>query len=266
MPPTQLDRRDAPATRSGGAADPQRGGPGGLLEFPAQLVRAQLRLLRLPLHVVQNLTNTVMRRDTNVDRDQKATSTRPKAPAAARPGARTDNRNPDEQEARRGLKDSVAGKAKEVVGAVLGKDRLLAEGQLQQEEAADRREAAARKALAEQERKQANAEAARRRERLTEERAEVARDTARTTGAIERERAEAKRTVDQVTDRRKASATAQARTKAARVEQEEVAAERARAGRLTEAAREEQAAQEAKAEARRLEEVRKEIRESDSQS
>ena len=261
MPPTQVDRRDAP-TRSDAATDPHRG-PGGLLELPAQLFRAQLRLLRLPLNVVQNLTNSVTRRDTTVERDQRAPSVQPK-PAAARPGVRTDNRNPEEQEARRGLKDSITGKAKEVAGAVLGKDRLLAEGQLQQEEAADRREAAARKALAEQERKKANAEAARKRERLSEERAEVARDAARTTGAIERDRADAKRTVDQVTDRRKANATTQARVKEAQVEQQEVAAERDRAGRLTEAAREERAAQEAKAEARRLEEVRKEIRQSES--
>ena len=42
-------------------------------------------------------------------------------------------------EAREGLFDSVAGKAKEVAGAVSGKDDLVEEGQLQQAEAQRRK-------------------------------------------------------------------------------------------------------------------------------
>jgi uncharacterized protein YjbJ (UPF0337 family) len=51
-------------------------------------------------------------------------------------------------EAREGLFDTVTGKAKEVVGAVAGKDDLVEEGQLQQEEARHRREAVAQEAIA----------------------------------------------------------------------------------------------------------------------
>ena len=46
---------------------------------------------------------------------------------------------------RKGLLASVTGKAKEVAGAVLGNDSLAAEGQLQQAEAVDRKEASADK-------------------------------------------------------------------------------------------------------------------------
>src|SRR3954451_21967397 len=51
-------------------------------------------------------------------------------------------------EAREGLFDSIAGKAKEVAGAVSGKDDLVEEGQLQQAEATNRRGAVAEDAVA----------------------------------------------------------------------------------------------------------------------
>lgn len=51
-------------------------------------------------------------------------------------------------EARRGLVDAVAGKAKEVAGALTGKDDLTQEGQLQQADAQTRREANSRDAIA----------------------------------------------------------------------------------------------------------------------
>src|SRR5881628_792852 len=44
-------------------------------------------------------------------------------------------------EARKGLIDSVKGRAKEVAGAVLGNDSLTAEGQLEQTQARERKEA-----------------------------------------------------------------------------------------------------------------------------
>lgn len=54
-------------------------------------------------------------------------------------------------EARKGLIDSVKGKAKEIVGAVTGNDSLTAEGQLEQAEARARREANTIEAVADAE-------------------------------------------------------------------------------------------------------------------
>ena len=47
-------------------------------------------------------------------------------------GARCGMSNEKAAQAREGLVDSLAGKAKEVAGAVSGKDHLVEEGQLQQ--------------------------------------------------------------------------------------------------------------------------------------
>ena len=47
----------------------------------------------------------------------------------------TDSSNDKAAEARAGLLGSIAGKAKEVAGAMTGKDDLVEEGQLQQAEA-----------------------------------------------------------------------------------------------------------------------------------
>jgi uncharacterized protein YjbJ (UPF0337 family) len=61
-------------------------------------------------------------------------------------------------EAREGLLDSVAGKAKEVAGAVSGKDHLVEEGQLQQAEARSRKGAVADEAIADAKRQEAEQE------------------------------------------------------------------------------------------------------------
>jgi uncharacterized protein YjbJ (UPF0337 family) len=58
-------------------------------------------------------------------------------------------------QARHGLAATIAGKAKEVVGAVTGNDSLAAEGQLQQAEAEAAREASTKQAVAEAETKEA---------------------------------------------------------------------------------------------------------------
>lgn len=63
-------------------------------------------------------------------------------------------------EARRGLIDSIKGKAKEVAGAVTGNESLTAEGQLEQTQAHDRKEANAAEAVAEAQAKQAQEDAA----------------------------------------------------------------------------------------------------------
>ena len=54
-------------------------------------------------------------------------------------------------QARKGLLDSIKGKAKEVAGAVLGNDSLTAEGQLDQAQAQERKEANSVEAVADAE-------------------------------------------------------------------------------------------------------------------
>src|SRR5436305_8419998 len=61
-------------------------------------------------------------------------------------------------QARKGLIDSVKGKVKEVVGAVIGNDSLTAEGQLEQTQAQERKEANTIEAVADAEAQQARAE------------------------------------------------------------------------------------------------------------
>ena len=51
-------------------------------------------------------------------------------------------------EARKGLIDSVKGKAKEIAGAVTGNDSLTSEGQLEQTQAKEREEATSVEAVA----------------------------------------------------------------------------------------------------------------------
>jgi uncharacterized protein YjbJ (UPF0337 family) len=63
-------------------------------------------------------------------------------------------------QARKGLIDSVKGKAKEVVGAFTGNDSLTAEGQLDQTQARQRKQANAIEAVAESQARQARAEEA----------------------------------------------------------------------------------------------------------
>jgi uncharacterized protein YjbJ (UPF0337 family) len=68
--------------------------------------------------------------------------------------------NDKASEAREGLLDSVTGKAKEVAGAVSGKDDLVEEGQLQQAEARNRKAAVADEAVADAKRAEADQESA----------------------------------------------------------------------------------------------------------
>lgn len=75
-------------------------------------------------------------------------NSRPGGVAPAAMGHRGRMTDDKAAQAREGLLDNIAGKAKEVTGAVTGKDDLVAEGQLQQEEARNRRAAAADEAIA----------------------------------------------------------------------------------------------------------------------
>src|SRR5215213_1533954 len=76
-------------------------------------------------------------------------------------------------QARKGLVDSVKGKAKEIVGAMTGNDSLTAEGQLEQTQAHDRKEANSVEAVADAEAQQARAEAAESQREGAQERAAV---------------------------------------------------------------------------------------------
>ncbi|MCW2776063.1 MAG: hypothetical protein JWN91_4389, partial [Nocardioides sp.] len=58
-------------------------------------------------------------------------------------------------QAREGMLDSIAGKAKELAGAVTGKDALVEEGQLQQAAARTRKEGLADDAVADAKREEA---------------------------------------------------------------------------------------------------------------
>src|SRR5687768_15787570 len=81
------------------------------------------------------------------------------------------------EEARKGLLGSLAGKAKEVAGAVIGNDSLTAEGQLQQAEAHARKDAATKDAVAQAEAQEATAKLQRETE-LAEREARAAETTA----------------------------------------------------------------------------------------
>ena len=63
-------------------------------------------------------------------------------------------------QARKGLIDSIKGRAKEIVGAVTGNNSLTAEGQLEQTQAQQRKEANSVEAVADAEAEQARIEAA----------------------------------------------------------------------------------------------------------
>ena len=76
-------------------------------------------------------------------------------------------------EARKGLVDSVKGKAKEFLGAVSNNDSLTAEGQLEQAQARERKHANTVEAVADAESEQALAQAAEVRQRGAEERSAV---------------------------------------------------------------------------------------------
>jgi uncharacterized protein YjbJ (UPF0337 family) len=88
-------------------------------------------------------------------------------------------------QARKGLVDSVKGKAKEVVGALTGNDSLTAEGQLEQTQAHARKEANSVEAVADAEAEQARGQAAEARIEGARERSAVNAETAVTEQAIQ---------------------------------------------------------------------------------
>jgi uncharacterized protein YjbJ (UPF0337 family) len=87
-------------------------------------------------------------------------------------------------QARKGLIDSVKGKAKEVFGAVTGNESLTAEGQLEQTQAAQRKEANSVEAVADAEAEEARREAAEVIQAGASERADVAKEAAAVENAV----------------------------------------------------------------------------------
>ena len=95
-------------------------------------------------------------------------------------------------EARKGLIDSVKGKAKELLGAVTGNDSLTAEGQLEQTQAQQRKEANALEAVADAEAAQAQAEAMEAKVEGAEERIAVDAQTAAVENSVRTQQAASK--------------------------------------------------------------------------
>lgn len=117
-------------------------------------------------------------------------------------------------EARRTLIDSVKGRVKEVVGAVTGSESLTAEGQLQQAQAKERKEANISEALADAEAAQARKEVAEATGQGARERSELntrtaaVENSARTQAEVQKN--VAAQTYDQDAARAKAQAEIQA--------------------------------------------------------
>jgi uncharacterized protein YjbJ (UPF0337 family) len=101
-------------------------------------------------------------------------------------------------EARKGLIDSVKGKAKEIVGAVTGNDSLTAEGQLEQTQAKERKEANSVDAVADAEAAQAHAEATEARVEGAHQRIAVNAQTAAVENSVRNQQAAQKRTAEQL--------------------------------------------------------------------
>ena len=101
-------------------------------------------------------------------------------------------------EARKGLIDSVKGKAKEIVGALTGNDSLTAEGQLEQTQAKERKDANSVEAVADAEATQAHAEATEARVEGAQQRIAVNAQTAAVQSSVQTQQAAQKRAGEQV--------------------------------------------------------------------
>jgi len=96
--------------------------------------------------------------------------------------------NDKASESREGLFDSVTGKAKEVAGAVSGKDDLVEEGQLQQTEAANRKAAVAEDAIADAKREEAAQELGEANREAAEDRGAAREQAQRQESVVEQQR------------------------------------------------------------------------------
>jgi uncharacterized protein YjbJ (UPF0337 family) len=150
-------------------------------------------------------------------------------------------------QARRGLIDSVKGKAKEVVGAVTGNDSLTAEGQLEQVQAQERRDANSVEAVADAEAEQARAEAAEAKLEGAHERVAVQAEAAAVEGSVQAQQDAQKRVAERAGAHEVAKQTAQAELDAQREVERAQAQERvevsAAAGEVVDAVDEHQTAE-----------------------
>ncbi len=119
-------------------------------------------------------------------------------------------------EARRGLIDSIKGKAKEVAGAVTGNESLTAEGQLEQTQAHERKEANAAEAVAEAQAKQAQEDVAQVKVEGAQQRLSANAQAVAAENSIEAQEAAQKRAADQAAHQQATAAKTQAEVDAER--------------------------------------------------
>jgi uncharacterized protein YjbJ (UPF0337 family) len=119
-------------------------------------------------------------------------------------------------EARKGLIDSVKGKAKELAGAVIGNDSLTAEGQLEQVQAAERKKANSVEAVGDAEAAKAQAQATEARVAGAQERNAVSVAAAVEKNAVTAQQVAQERAVQQAGQQDLARAKVAADAKAAR--------------------------------------------------
>ncbi|GAA1698025.1 hypothetical protein MMUR_27820 [Mycolicibacterium murale] len=113
-------------------------------------------------------------------------------------------------QARKGLIDTVKGKAKEIAGAVTNNDSLTAEGQLEQAQAQQRKEANALDAVADAEAADAREQKIDAQVEAAQERAGVRAQTAATEDAVRAQEAEQKSQAERAATQQKAAEAARA--------------------------------------------------------
>jgi uncharacterized protein YjbJ (UPF0337 family) len=113
-------------------------------------------------------------------------------------------------QARKGLIDSVKGKAKELVGAVTGNDSLTAEGQLEQTQAQERKDANSVEAVADAEAERARAEAAEAKLEAARERSAIDAEAAAVESSVRAQQDAEKRAAEQAGAQDAATEKAQA--------------------------------------------------------
>jgi uncharacterized protein YjbJ (UPF0337 family) len=149
-------------------------------------------------------------------------------------------------DARKGLIDSVKGKAKEIVGAITKSDSLTAEGQLQQAQAKERKEAGTAEALADAEADQARIEMTNAKLDSVDARNRVDARTESAKGLAEAEQSAQKRAADQdarqAVARESVKAEADARREVGRASAQEQAQARTADAEVSDALADRQAA------------------------
>ena len=140
------------------------------------------------------------------------------------------------EQARKDVIDSIKGKAKEIIGAVTGNDSLTAEGQLEQTQAQQRKEANSVEAVADAEAAQARAERTGARVDGAHERIAVNAETAAVQNSVREQQSAHKRAAEQAAGLGAARAETRADLDAQREAQRAKAEEREEISAATEQA------------------------------